>query len=571
MQHPVAVSYPRDVFPSENPRTIAIWLYALLALVPVGIVGFEVACWIRDIPRWDEFDTTLDLLVALDSGAGLREIFERLVAPHNEHRMVVSRSLFAASYWLCGGIDFAAIAVAGNLCLVGAVALLVTAAETAAARARLAAILTLGIVQLQHHECLFWGGASIDHFFVVLATVGALRAVTLTGRGAVAAGCGCALLATFSLTHGMMVWPVGLALLGAERRWRAAGAWAAVGTLAVGLFFYGFQVNPAHRLPTPHDLPQVGAFWLRLLGSSPALDDVRIAPWLGGVFVAAALWVFRGGWSARERLALGVIAWCLGAMAMVAWGRAMVAPAWMPVSSRYLILSSLAWASLIGVVVERGLARRPQWAGWWLPPALAALFCFNVAANFSHRAEGRELARASELAVRSYHRHGTFAESADSLYPDPARADELMAEAQRRNLYRLPALEELTLPETPPVTLDEPTEIDSAVYFIEEVELRGGEMCVRGWAFPRDRTMRFGELAVVFRSEEGLFAFEAAPRLRPDVAEAHERWDAANGGFELHLPESSLPPGNFEIGVCFSADRDAEYMMTANTVTIPKS
>jgi len=544
------------------------WLYALLALLPLGFVAHEVGLWVRNIPRWDEFDTVLDLLVALDSGAGAREMFQRLVSVQNEHRMVASRLLFAVSYWLFDGINFAALAAVGNLFLVAAMVPLLHAAQGMAARLRLAAIFGLIVFQLQHHENLFWGGASIDHFFVVLAAIAAVASLTRIGPWAVGLGCVWAFLATFSLAQGIVVWPVGLALLCLERRWHAAIGWAVAAAMAHALFLADFQVNPAHRLPAAGDLFEVGKYWLTLVGSSPALDDVKIAPWLGGIFVVATLFCLRRGCAAHERVGVAAIAWCLGAMGLIAWGRALISPEWAPLTSRYMILSSIVWAVLMGLVVERAVARFPRIA-WWLPLTFIGLAAFNIAADFRHLGAGRVWARASESAARSYHRHGTFARATTSPYPDPERADALIAETERRGLYHLPPMEELTLPQPWQLTLEEPTEIADAVYFIEEASVTQGEAHVRGWAFRPDHTLRRGDLAVVFRSTDELFAFEPTPRLRPDVAEAHEQWDAAYAGFELRLPASKLPPGRFAIGICFAPRSDPEYMMTENTIVVP--
>jgi hypothetical protein len=307
-----------------------------------------------------------------------------------------------------------------------------------------------------------------------------------------------------------------------------------------------------------------------LIGGSAALDHATLAPWLGGAFLVAVLLLARRAWKAGDRMQLATIAWCLGAMAMIAWGRALLSPPWAPITSRYMVLSALAWGLLLCITLEQFVVPS-RWAGRWLPLVFAALVAFNLTADLAHLAEGRALARASEIAVRSYHRYGTFAKGMTKLYPDNARADALLAEAKRRGLYQLPPASRLTLPLSRPLALDAPTEIDDAVFYIDEVDTTPGETHVRGWAFRPDHTSHRGELAVVFRSAAGLFAFEPLPRLRPDVAEAFQRWDAAYAGFELRLPVAKLPPGQFSIGVCFTSLGEPEYMMTEKTVTIPKS
>jgi len=296
-----------------------------------------------------------------------------------------------------------------------------------------------------------------------------------------------------------------------------------------------------------------------------------VAPWLGAALVGVTIFVFRRGGSERERLAGAGIAWCLCAMAMVAWGRALISIEWAPITSRYVILSSVAWALLVWVLVERALARHRGHA-WWVPLVFAALIAFNIAADVAHLGDGRVFARRMENAVSWYHRHGTFAKTATPIYPDAARADALIAEVAHRGIYRLPAPGTLALPPVSPLALEEPREIGDAFFFIDEVSQQDGETKVRGWAFRPDRTTRVGNVSVLFRSASGLMAFEPMPQLRPDVAAAFKRADATYAGFELRLPQAELPAGELAIGVCFGAAHGDEhdYMMTSATLVVQK-
>ena len=538
----------------------------MVALVPIAHLAVEVGRWVRNIPNWDEFDTVLAFLAALDAGVGPGEVMERLVAVQNEHRTVVSRLLFAVAYWLWGGVNFAVLAVIGNLFLVGVFLRLLLAVPEVASRARLAVIFAFGVFQLQHHESFFWGGASIDHFCVILLAVLALGCLARE-RPAVAAGGVFGVLATFSLAHGLVIWPVGALVLGLSGRRRDLILWLTVAAAAIAVFLAGFEFNPGHRRPEFQELARIGAYALALAGSSPALGHLEIAPWFGALLVLAAVWL---GWTrrAQETLALATVAWCFGAILMVAWGRALLSNEWTPITSRYVILSSLPVVLVAWLGFERLWAHRPAWrAGWWAVAGLGV--AFNVAANAEHEHAGAVFARNAERAVQAFRLHGSFRAAPVALYPDPVRADGLIRVVAERDIFELPAAEELALCGTVPVELDDPREIADAVYFLEEVEQETDRVRVRGWAYRREHTTRLGETAVIFRSERGLFAFLATPELRPDVAEAEQRWDATYAGFDFSMRASELPPGDYGIGVCFDADGDAEYMMTAGRVSIP--
>jgi drug/metabolite transporter superfamily protein YnfA len=469
------------------------------------------------------------------------------------------------------GINFVALAVLGNLFLVGVFWQLLARVKDSGARLRLAAIFSLAVFQLQHHESLYWAGSSIDHFFVILAAVTALAAVTWRGRWSLPLGAGLAFLATFSLAHGMLVWPIGAVLLWTQRRRRDGAFWLAAAAGSIALFLSGFQINPGHPMPGYTDWPGVLVHWLALVGSSPALDHLAIAPWLGGIMVLATALAAARRWGTDDRLPLAVVVWCLGALGLISFGRALLAGEWAPITSRYMILSSIPCALLIWMLVERALATwRAHEGGWAFAAVLATLVGFNLTANQAHESAGRVFAQHGEIAVAAYHRHGTFANGQTQLYPNPDRADVLIRLAQERGIYRLPALESLQLAKPKAVILHDAEEIDDGYYFIEEMEENATELNVRGWAFRPDHIARPGDVSIVFRSEDITLAFEATPHVRPDVATAYKRPDAMHSGFELRLPRDQLPAGEFGIGICFDLDDSPEYMMTANTIVIPQ-
>lgn len=537
---------------------------ALCAAVPLGYLWFEVARWVRNVPHWDEFDTVLAFLLSLDTDSGWAEFFRRCLEVNNEHRMFVSRLIFATSYWLFGSVNFTVLAVIGNLFLVGAFVLLLSQERFAAARLRLAAVFGLAVFHLQHHESLFWAGSSIDHFLVVLAAVAALGALATSGRTALLVAIAAGMLGSFSLAHGLLIWPIGLGLLALQRRRRAAAAWSVASAVVVAWFFVDFDFNPGHKTPGFSDLPAVILFALRLVGSSASVGNHDLAPWMGALILAGAAAAWRGS-ARREWLAFAIIAWCLAASFMIAWGRALLSNEWAPIASRYVILGSISWALLLWVLLERILirSRRPR---RWVAAVLGPLLILNVAANATHASAGRLFAAAAENAVRAHWELGSFARAVTPPYPDPERADALVRAAASRGIYQLPARTPLPFAFPREMPVINAREIGDAAYFIEDVSVDAREVRVRGWAFRNDETSRPGDIAIVFRASDQLVAYEASPQLRPDVAESFARWDAIYSGFELRLRRERLPAGTMSLGIGFELAGTPEYMMTAHTV-----
>ena len=153
---------PPPPTPAKSPHLGLQILMACAALLPVAYVASWAVAASRNIVFWDEFDTALNLIIRLHAGADWREILDRLFEVSNEHRMLTSRLLFAASYWISGTVNFHVIGAIGNLFIVGACGLLVDAAATTPRRLRLGLILAFLVFQLENFESFLWSGASID-------------------------------------------------------------------------------------------------------------------------------------------------------------------------------------------------------------------------------------------------------------------------------------------------------------------------------------------------------------------------------------------------------------------------
>ncbi|MEY4814715.1 MAG: hypothetical protein RLZZ162_1788, partial [Verrucomicrobiota bacterium] len=123
-----------------------------LALLPLIYIGLRATEAGRNVAYWDEFETALALLMRLHTGVGSGVFLDELFAVNNEHRMVMSRLLFTASYWLTGTVNFSVISLLGNGFLLALCAILIVGAGTVTRRLRLGLVLALGLFQLENYE-----------------------------------------------------------------------------------------------------------------------------------------------------------------------------------------------------------------------------------------------------------------------------------------------------------------------------------------------------------------------------------------------------------------------------------
>lgn len=531
----------------------------LLALAPVFFVLLEAAHASRNVPYWDEYDTVLAFVLRLDDGMGPGRLLRELFAPDNEHRMLTSRIIVASYYALTGGVSFSILSMLGNASIVLLGGLLIVHAGSLARRLRLAVLLAFLLFHLQHYENFLWSGSSIDHFQVVLLAGAALIALARRTHASLGVGTVLGFLATFTLTHGFMVWPVGALMLALGRRWSHLAGWLAAGLVTTAAFLLGFKVNAAHEFAgfTLTGIADIAHYWLRLLGAPVALGVSWLAAWLGVVLLAALAWLASLGYWRREPVAFWLACFVIAALGAIAIGR--TAQSGGIVHSRYIVQGALGWALVGFMALEQWT--RPKRPFRALLRLLPALIAFNVAANhlFGARAaawvEGRDRAAARYVQL-GRDGHGPF-----FLHPIPERSTGLLHEAERRDLYRMPPLCE-------PRTFRNAKPSSRIVYYVDEMTVTPRAAYVAGWAGIRGVTSERHTLHVVLRSETAMHVFTTISASRPDVAKAEKSENWLWSGFRFTRLREGLPSGEFQLGFLITTDKGAEYIMTAHRLNL---
>jgi hypothetical protein len=550
---------PLSFSASAVQRRAWLILWILLAALPVCYIASKVVVASRNIVFWDEFDTALDLILRLDAGAGWQDVMRRLFAVNNEHRTVTSRLLFAGSYWLTGTVNFHVIGAIGNLFLLGACAILVTAMTGWEKRVRLGVVLAFLMFQLEHFENFLWSGASIDHFQVVTLGVGAIAALATRARpgliGAVLLG----LLATFTLAHGSLVWPVGALLLVQQRRWNALAGWAACGVVVCGVFLHGFTFNPGHNI-SEMTLARGGhivRYWLALLGGPLTLGDAGFAPLPGLMLLGGLGALVARGAVRREPIALFTALFAVGALALVAFGRSEIAGP--EINSRYLVLGALAWAMFIFMLLELGTQpAKPFRLLVCLVPALGA---FNVSANLKFTLLAEGFVEVRDRAASRFKQYGEDGRGIARLHPQERHADVLLKMAAERGVYRLPRVShQAEFPDAQPST--------RMVAHVDELIVNDRAITAGGWAMIPGKVSKRGQVYLVLRSEKSTLIFSTVTLQRPDVAAAYKEPKWRLSGFRAVVGRARLPAEDFTVGVLIAEDEEAEFLMTTNRIDL---
>ncbi|MSU22617.1 MAG: hypothetical protein EXS32_02225 [Opitutus sp.] len=548
--------------PSRNSlRRATVLGLCLLASVPVAYIVTRFIQTNRNIAFWDEY-SLLSLLLRLDTGMSWQEFIAQIFQIDSEHRMVTSRLIGAASYWVSGAVNFSVIAVVGNLFLVGLCAILVTSARSVERRVRLVVLLAFGLFQLEHYEMFFWGGASIDHFQVVLLAGGTMAALARGTRSAAIGAGVLALLATFTLAHGCVVWVLGAAVLGHGRHWRQLAAWSALAIIALAIFFHGFEIHAAHRVTdfSAAGLGRLAWFWLALLGGPLTFGAQQGAPLFGLLLLIVLGWLgVRGAWT-REPVMMPLALFAVVSLGLVAFGRLGVSGS--QINSRYLVLGSLAWALTAFMTLERltDSARPYRLLAWCLP----GLIAFNLAANLAaaHAAETFVFSR-DYPAVR-FKQYGEEGHAGPfRLHPDQGAAKAILAQTEARGIYQLPRLcHEVTVPA--------PQSNPNMVTYVTDLTVSDDAVGFEGWAMMPKQKSKRGQIHVMLRSAKSSIILSTFSVARPDVAKAFKEPLWRYCGYNFVLRRARLPQEDFQVGLLISDRGRSEIKMTEHWIKLAR-
>jgi hypothetical protein len=335
-----------------------------------------------------------------------------LLRQHNEHRIVPTKLLMAASTVLTGWdarAEMVASVGLGGLIALGFWRLF--APRGGRDLLLFAPIAGLAAGLAQYENMLY--GLQTCHFFTVLGVVWAVVWLLRGSRPAFGWALLAGEVASWSILSGLLVWPVGLGVLwlrgAARRRWLA---WSAVGAVTILLYFWGFAF-PA-QLGAPRvgvgSLVPLAAYGLAVLGAPLAAGSFAWARAIGLVVLGGVAWLGLDSWRRRplseERIAaLALVAFGLLSALVLAIGRyRSEIPA---LESRYVTYQNLTLvgcylAAVGGLTTRRALAQRPAAlvALALLVPGLAAA---DVHGLRQARDWGVQLRRA-QFALQSFER-----------------------------------------------------------------------------------------------------------------------------------------------------------------------
>lgn len=214
---------------------------ALLLLVPLVLFYLISIRYSINVPWFDDIDCLPRFLVDWLDATTLSNKIQILLRPANEHRIVAARLILLAQETLMGTLNFRVMSFLGNLSVLGIFGLVVLNFRKTDTRLVWLLPAALLIFNLQYYAMTFMTIMTLQYQLVIFLSFLSFHYLAKGTPLALAIAAGVALLDTFSMGNGMMVWPSGIVLLAFQGRWKHLGVWTLLGGLAIFAYFSGYD------------------------------------------------------------------------------------------------------------------------------------------------------------------------------------------------------------------------------------------------------------------------------------------------------------------------------------------
>lgn len=239
--------------PDHKEKTTANWmaqpvwkylLYVAYALPFLGI-GFVVARYAVNIPKWDDYDI-LSFVLRWKGADGFGTHLNLLFTQVNEHKSVLHKLLVLTQVGITGHIDFRWLIAIGDTGLLVLCYLLLRTGRSFSMNLWTFLPVLILIVQPQQHENLLLSEGAVANHFVMVLSLLTVMALTASHKYSFVACMIFFVVSTYTNANGMFVYiPVFLHLL-LQKRYKHLFISLGIAAVTLGWYFHDYHQPPAH-------------------------------------------------------------------------------------------------------------------------------------------------------------------------------------------------------------------------------------------------------------------------------------------------------------------------------------
>ena len=250
-----------------------------------------------NVPVGDDFLVILKFLIDWDWAHSIADKWNILTANFIEHRLVYTRLSALLVRFVLGQLDFRAIMILGNLCLLGILWLLGRPLVSNKLAWGYSIPISLLLFQPIAYEGNFWAIAATNYMPVCFFSMLCMFLLSSQHRFAIGMALLVGTAATLTFANGLLVWPTGCIVLLIQRRFTNLLWWSSISILVITLYFVGYRYdNQPDILPRlTAQLPAIIATFFLMIGAFVNPDD-KIHRFALGDYSQLVVGVLLCGW-----------------------------------------------------------------------------------------------------------------------------------------------------------------------------------------------------------------------------------------------------------------------------------
>lgn len=243
---------------ANNILTSRYWYVFALSVIVIYLTS--AALLTDQTPKFDDLNDVFGFFKQLALAQTVPQKLGAFFYPNNEHITAFSHFVYFLQYSALGEIHFYSLTLFGHLIIV-ATGCLLGSAINSERKPFYFAVCTLGYINLYFWDSSFKAMTAISNQAVILFILATFFLLLRTQK-LFPALC-CAILASFSQSNGLLVWPIGALLLVccpifSRYRWRDLSVWLLI---AIAVFVLYAWAKRSYGTPSPLTLAYVQTHW----------------------------------------------------------------------------------------------------------------------------------------------------------------------------------------------------------------------------------------------------------------------------------------------------------------------
>ena len=222
---------------SQLPTSTVNRLILGIILLLAGIFYVAIYRYAINVPVVDDLLYIDSIRRITTPGTSFADIMRVLVEQHNDHRILLSRLVVLADYWVEGQVNYRTLTIVGSLSVVGLFWQLYRIFRQANLSVWLVLPVALLLFQPSYQEDVWGVLCLLQHTLTLFLTVIVFRLISRPETPAQAGALALGGLVLYSNSNGLFMWAAVVVLLALMQRWRWAVAWVATGAVLIGLYF----------------------------------------------------------------------------------------------------------------------------------------------------------------------------------------------------------------------------------------------------------------------------------------------------------------------------------------------